>query len=170
MPSLRTALAARAARAALAALVLHAPAAAAQSPSLDSLRAGTRVRVSTAELPRATGTMLAYRGGSLLLRRDRSRDSVWLAVPDLQALDVSVARRRPVVRRTLTGLVVGALIGAGIGTVGGDQQTGDGPLTRENKMAIGAIVIGGAGTIVGFLTGIAKTDVWRAVPLPPRPS
>ncbi|HEY0970729.1 MAG TPA: hypothetical protein VGE02_07125 [Gemmatimonadales bacterium] len=146
--------------AAVAAFALSPLPAHAQDLTRSDLRAGMRVRVSTAQLEGETATLLAYHGDTLLLLAG-SRDTVPLALSSVSELDVSMGTRRNRRGGAMVGLGIGGLVGAGIGglAVLADGDTGFSSFAAVSGMAGGALV----GLVSGAIMGAGRTDDWRRV-------
>ena len=151
-----------------AALAFASLPAGAQRPTLDSLRAGVRVRLSAPPYGRVSGRVLARRADTLVVRRDLdswgdSSDTLRVLLGDVSALAVSVRRHRRVGKGALIGLMVGAAAGAVVGAATYKPTYID-PGRGGTALIVG--VLGGAGgAAVGALVGAVKVDKWEAVAL-----
>jgi hypothetical protein len=145
----------------LAALTVGAHVAPAQRPSLDSLPAGARVRVTVPPLRRTTGTVLAVRGDTLLLLRARSKDTLPVVLSAVRAAEVS----RGPGTRIGSGIGIGALTGLllGIGLGAAELLTTD-ESGYEDVVMLGAMGAGlAAGAVVGGIAGTFPVERWQPV-------
>jgi hypothetical protein len=153
-------------------LVMLAVSAAAQEPgTLQSVvQPGARVRVSTVGTGMGTGRVVAGPRDSLHVARERSVDTLHLAGSQLTSLDVSVGRHKRRWRGAGLGFLGGAALGAVIGAAtyqkpdcAGDAYFCD--LGQGFDATFGAALLGGAGAVVGAITGAGRADDWRPVAL-----
>jgi hypothetical protein len=168
------------------AFLLSASSVAAQRPTADTLpAAGARVRVSAAPLPPVVGTVLAYRGDTLLVRRltGGAEDTTRVRLGDVQRLEVSVGKRRRRRAGALLGLAGGGAAGAVVGAVTyADQpsrctQNGsavpcvvDLDFGRGFSAAAGGVLGAAAGLVIGLAVGARQVDRWAAVDVARRSS
>ncbi len=128
------------------------------------LHSGDRIRATVPSLsPRPlVGTVIAFQTDSLIVQ---GGTSTWhLSLASLTHLDVSQGRRS----HALLGAGIGLLVGAGVGVlIANDCDTIEGPFATQGQCtAVGAAAFGGAGALVGALTGaLARTERWAGVPL-----
>lgn len=140
-----------------------------------ALQAGSTVRLhapsaATYTLPRSVRPgdreiVLPSAGGSARM----------LPCADLQKVQLRTPRSRGQValRRAGIGLLAGAVVGAGLGFVAWDEPRGDDwqIFSREETALIAAVYLGGAGAVVGGVSGyVAPGSRWEDVPVTPRPS
>lgn len=167
-------------------LLLAASHAAAQRPATDTLPvAGARVRVSAPPSRRVVGTVLAYRADTLLLGRPNRSAAETTAVPlaAVRRLEVSVGKRRRLLKGALVGLTGGAAAGALLGAVtysdapsrcyrGGEEVPCFISLDfgRGFSAMAGGVLVGAAGLVIGLAVGARRVDRWEAVELARRTS
>ncbi|HYW30097.1 MAG TPA: hypothetical protein VE869_01235 [Gemmatimonas sp.] len=133
------------------------------------LRAGTRVRVTSAQWKsnELVGTIEQSRGDSLFVRVSGHDTSVAVAVSAIRKLDVSQGQRS----RPWRGLGVGAGVGGVIGALWGLSITPDKRGMIVNTRGEQAMVLGISmaiiGAPVGLVTGVlTKSEGWKAVAPP----
>ncbi len=128
------------------------------------LHPGDRIRAMVPSLSSGplVGTVVAFQTDSLIVQ---GGTSTWhLSLASLTHLDVSQGRRS----HALLGAGIGLLVGAAVGVlIASDCDTVEGPFATQGQCtAVGAAVFGGAGALVGALTGaLARTEQWAQVPL-----
>jgi hypothetical protein len=154
----RLALAALFALATLAAWPQPAPA---QGSTLDSLRLGTRVRVTAPPRARTTGTLLGRRADSLLVLGAPTEDTLRVALESVRRLDVSLGPRRRVLKGALIGYAAGVTLGGLVGWLALDGGHSPG----LGMMTVG-VAGGSAGIIAGLVRGNRPVERWREVHLP----
>jgi hypothetical protein len=136
---------------------------------LAPLVAGSRVRVSTvASLRPIVGRVVASTHDSLVVRAEPSGDTASFAVAQLSRIELTAGTRR----HRLRDAGLGFAYGAGIGTVLGlvtyrkpDCSAGGfcldfGP---GADAAVGAVVFGTLGTMIGLIIGSHSTETWVPV-------
>ena len=167
-------------------LLLSAAPAAAQRPAADTLPlAGARVRVSAPPSRRAVGTVLAYRGDTLLLQRPTwsGAETTSVRLADVRRLEVSVGKRRRMFNGALLGLSAGGAAGALLGAVSYSdkpsrcyREGAEVPcfvnldFGRGFSAMAGGVVGGAAGLVTGLLVGARRVDRWEEVELARRTS
>ena len=130
-------------------------------------RAGDRVRVTAppSGLANQIARVESVRNDTLVLQLKNETRSVPIAA--LSRLDVSTGRHR----HTLQGAGIGGLGGAALGAISGYASGDDDPnqflaMTAGGKAALGAVLIGGVGLVVGSVVGaLHVTDQWTTLPL-----
>ncbi len=128
------------------------------------LHSGDRIRATVPGVSPGplVGTVVAFQTDSLIVQ---GGTSTWhLSLASLTHLDVSQGQRS----HALLGAGIGLLVGAGAGVlIASDCDTVEGPFATQGQCtAVGAAVFGGAGALVGALTGaLARTERWAQVPL-----
>ena len=117
---------------------------------------GSRVRLTSPSLrlSAAIGTVQEATDGSLLVQFDNPRRSVRVERDGITEMDVSVGRRRQV----LKGLGMGTLAGAGAGVVLGLVSGDDPPnvilsFSAEEKAVFLGAFLGATGAVVGLIAG-----------------
>jgi hypothetical protein len=133
------------------------------SQELPPVKPGDRVRATapTLSLSPFVGTVVAFQADSLMVQRDTGTWRVSLA--SLTRLDVSQGRRS----HAGLGAGIGLLVGAGVGAaIGSGCHAVVVPVSSEGGcIAVGAAVFGGAGALIGAVTGaLARTERWAEVP------
>jgi hypothetical protein len=157
---------------ALVALTLFAPLDTlhAQSPSDSALRVGTRVRVSTLQPDsaigsrRVVGVIRSLAGDSLTVAWENGLRST-IARSRISRLEVSTGPEPYVLRGMGLGFLAGGAIGGVIGAASYEPSTfldfGIGL-----HIAAGAIIGGGAGTVLGGIVGAAgRREGWTPIVL-----
>jgi len=148
---------------------LVAATAEAQAPAIT---AGTRVRVTSRvhDYNRKVATVNELRGDSVVLVAG-SRP-VTMALSDLDQIQVSVGRRRTVLRGMLAGGLIGAVGGAVIGAVTYQPCEGFCLFVPDNAAEAGVLtgtVLGVVGVAVGGIVGAFNTtDRWGPATAPGR--
>ena len=134
------------------------------SQELPPLKPGDRIRVAAPTLSPGplVGTVVAFEADSLMVQR--GTDTWRLSLASLTRLEMSQGRRSHAGLGAGIGLLVGAgvraVIGSGCHAVVVPVSSGVGCI------AVGAAVIGGAGALVGAVTGaLVRTERWAEVPL-----
>ena len=84
----------------------------AASPAAGAPAIGTRTRITSPALGpgRRVATVVGYRGDTLVLRPEGTRDSVGVPLTDVTRLDVSLGRQTHVRKGLLVGLLGGAAV------------------------------------------------------------
>ena len=147
------------------------PDSAAQAGGVDSsLAPGTRVRVVIARDDRGSrnsrqiahvGTLVDATEHSVVLRRDRLRDTVEIARDSIAATQVSRGRSRG--GSMAKGFLIGAALGAGFGYAVGEDcgQSDFICFSRSETVPMSAMAFGGLGAILGMVTW---REQWREAP------
>jgi hypothetical protein len=131
------------------------------------------------------GTVVAYRGDTLLLRRAiwYGAETTAVALGDADRLEVSVGKRRRVLKGALLGLTGGGAAGAVLGAA----THSDAPsrcyhegrqvpcifnlnFGRGFSAMVGGVFGGAVGLVTGLAVGARQVDRWEAVPLARRAS
>ena len=134
------------------------------SQELPPLKPGDRIRATAPTFSPGplVGTVVAFEAESLMVQ---GGTRTWrLSRASLTGLDVSQGRRS----HAGLGAGIGLLVGAGVGAlIGSGCDVIEGPVSSEaGCIAIGAAVFGGAGALVGAVTGaLVRTERWAEVPL-----
>jgi hypothetical protein len=134
------------------------------SQELPPLKPGDRIRATASTLSPSplVGTVVAFEANSLMVQRGTGTRRLSLA--SLTRLEMSQGRRS----HAALGAGIGLLVGAGVGAViGSGCKAIIVPVSSEGGcIAVGAAVIGGAGALVGAVTGaLVRTERWAEVPL-----
>ena len=134
-----------------------------------SLVPGARVRIKTRDdaKPRIA-IVVAHTADTLSVRLPEFANTVAMPLDEITRLDVSLGRHRNVTRGIVVGTVAGGTVGALVGAMSYQKCTSQcllAPEDRAQSAAIGGIVGGGLGFLVGSLTGLARQDDWKRVPL-----
>jgi hypothetical protein len=134
------------------------------SQELPPLKPGDRIRATAPTLSPSplVGTVVAFEANSLMVQRGTGTRRLSLA--SLTRLEMSQGRRS----HAALGAGIGLLVGAGVGAViGSGCKAIIVPVSSEGGcIAVGAAVIGGAGALVGAVTGaLVRTERWAEVPL-----
>lgn len=148
-------------------------------PAASQVRAleeGTRVRVAPTSAPARwiVGTVLASGPDSLTLLRADTREPFSLHRGEVDAVQVSVGVRRTgptIARYALVGGAIGASAGALLGAMDDTDEGEWEILSRQEMMLIGAVFVGGAGTVVGGLVGWQSAgERWAGIPFGATPT
>jgi len=138
----------------------------AQAPA--SVQPGQRVRVQSraAQVPTLTGVVQAFNVDTLVLHPDAQDGAgAALAIPvaSIERLQVSRGRHS----KWLTGLVIGAGVGAVSGAIIGAATGEEDWLTSTGEYAVmGVVLFTPIGALTGTLIGLmVKTERWETAPL-----
>lgn len=141
----------------------------AQAPAIN---AGARVRVTSKvhDYNRRVATVSAVRRDSLVLFMKKG-NSATVALSDIDRMQVSVGRRRMVLRGMLAGGLIGAVTGAAAGAATyeecKDQICFLTPVSAGEAAAGGATILGVVGVAVGGVIGaLVTTDRWGPATVP----
>ena len=134
------------------------------------LEPGQRVRVTAPSVGthNVVATIVALHTDTLVFRTEGSEASVErIPITAVRQLEIYHARKSKVLLATGVGLLAGAATGAIVGYASGEDPPGTFMrATAEQKAAIGAVVFGGAGAIIGYIVGhFIGGDRWEEVPL-----
>ena len=138
---------------------------AAQEP--PPVQVGERVRVWTSLSRVGTfGTLASWHADSLAV--SSSGDETWILLSSVRRLDVrrtKYSRGGAVARGAVGGLAGGALSGAVLGALVCSDDSGQTFVCSPGEgAAVGAVVFGGAGLILGTIYGLfASTGRWEEV-------
>jgi hypothetical protein len=149
----------------LATLTLGSRPVRAQQHTADRLAIGARVRVTAPPHGRSVGTVLAYRGDTLVLLRGPRADTVRVALGPAHRLDVSLGTRRRLGRGVGLGLVLGAAVGGAAGLVVGSLED---PSWSGLAGTLGALGGASAGALGGAAWGGRRVEQWARVTAPRR--
>ena len=148
----------------LSALAATASAQGPDNISISSVLAvGSRVRVTTAALPRTKGLVVALDESAVTLATDAS--VMKMPLTSITALDVSLSRKRNWLKGAAIGLGVGLIIGL---TAPVDTNDCAASFSQPNECSRGAAI--GNGLLGGGVLGVGigaliQTDRWSAVTL-----
>jgi len=148
----------------------------AASPAAGAPAIGTRTRITSPALGpgRRVATVVGYRGDTLVLRPEGTRDSVGVPLTDVTRLDVSLGRQTHVRKGLLVGLLGGAAVGAVAAYAAYDEHPCEanqliclGPMySRGQETLLGGALGGLLGAAVGGVAGaIWRTERWERAPL-----
>ena len=144
----------------------------AEEPSA-SLLPGTRVRITYRRERPWTGVVVATNADTLIVRTASGSDTSVVPLAQVTRLEIASPGRRHVLRNTVIGLAVGTGMGAVIGgaaSSGGCTRydpcwldiTGTRPEPpRRDHTAVGAVVGGAAGAVLGYLVGHRPAEKWQ---------
>jgi hypothetical protein len=134
-----------------------------------ALHVGSRIRVQSPVLgaKARTGTFVSLAADTLLFTLDGQTVPTRIAVRQLNALELSVPRKRSVIRTHLGG-IIGAAAGGAIGLAA--AGSGSGHSVRTVLGLAGAVGGYFLGRLYGDAVGARKgtSDDWEPVLLPPR--
>ena len=154
-------------------IVVAAAALPATSPAQSTLTGtplaeGTRVRVSTAHRREAiTGVVVSHSADSLVVRSDKDSGAVALSTAQVSRVEVSRGRRSQKARGAGIGFLSGAGIGALVGVALYEKPSCGGEswvcldFGPQFDAAVGAILLGGVGALVGTRLGSRERELWR---------
>lgn len=149
--------------------VLAMPAMAQERSVLDSASlAEARVRVRMASRERVTGTVVALRADTMVLRTSSTGSTRGLARSEIAGIERSTGARRHRLRGGALGFLGGAGVGAVIGYATASQPACTGSLCfnglDEGVRAIAGGLVGGVvGTTLGVVIGGRPREQWRQV-------
>ena len=140
-----------------------------------TLAAGSRVRLSRLGAKPRVGIVVEQTADTLRVRWPEFSNSVAVPLADVSRLDVSAGRHRRVLRGMALGtLSVGAL-GAAVGAFAYQPCTSTeafgcllAPTNRSEAVAVGGVLGGTLGLVVGSLVGLQSHESWKEVPLDSR--
>lgn len=147
----------------LAMVSLVASASTAFAQTLDSIEAGSRVRVTAPSLglTEAVGTVQQSTTDAVQVQFEFPRRLVTVDRSDITAMDVSVGTRRSIGKGIGIGVLVGAGSGVLIGLASGDDEEGFIRFSAEEKSLVAGLGLGLVGGVVGLIAGAAnRHDVW----------
>jgi hypothetical protein len=138
------------------------------------LDSGTVIRVTSVGSNFRRGTLTSTTSDSITIDRPRvGRFAVGL--DQVRNVEVLTESHTEKAKYTLIGLLVGAGAGALIGAVTYSPSKCDASVSfcldvfdRSATTAIGALVFGAAGGLVGLMAGAAPKETWVSVPVPSR--
>ena len=139
-----------------------APLTAIASQESPVVKPGDRVRIMAPSVSRApfAGTLVTLQTDSLVVQGGAN---TWrLSLASVERVELSRGRKSNV----LLGAGIGLLVGAGIGAMIGSGCDTELFATKGECIALGAGVFGGAGALVGAISGaLTRTERWAEVPL-----
>ena len=159
-----------------ATLLTSAAMAQARTPPAWPLDTGTLIRVQ------ATGLGFAFRRGTL---KSTTADSISLkpsragafsiGLDQISSLQVLRESHTAKAKYTMIGLLVGAAGGAILGAMTYSPSKCDSSVSfcvdlfdQGSSAAMGAVLLGGVGALVGFIAGAAPKETWVPVTIPTR--
>jgi hypothetical protein len=155
---------------AIVAIALALPAAGAQSSgeSATPLVRGTKVRVELRDGSMYEGRVVTFEHDTLVTEHDPPSE---LTTPlrQIARLERANGRHRPIAQ----GAIVGALTGGALGAILGARSfsdDGDDLVigSRGAAAALGGVLLGVPGLVIGTVVGLIPRDRWERVPLEPR--
>ena len=134
------------------------------------VKPGDRVRIGVCTPvcgTRVTGSVLELRSDALLVKSERSGDTLQVALASLGMVEVSRGQKSRVGKGALIGVLVGVGLGAGVGFAVGKGLEDDNVCDcHPAGMAVGGLGVGALGALIGAGVGAAtKSDRWEEVPL-----
>jgi hypothetical protein len=144
----------------------------AEEPSA-SLVPGTRVRISYRHERPWAGVVVARNADTLIVRTASGSDTNVVPLAQVTRLEIGRPGQRHELRNTVIGLAVGTGVGAVIGGMassGGCTRydpcwldiTGTRPEPpRRDRTAVGAVLGGAAGAVLGYLAGHRPAEKWQ---------
>jgi hypothetical protein len=150
----------------------------AQLAADSALAPGTRVRLFLAGEPRTArrpglyvGTLVSATEHSIVLRPDRTRDTLEIARDSISRLQTSLGRRTH--QTALKGVAIGAVVGIVVGFAAGEDCSNNDFIcfSRGETVPLGGLLGGALGGLVGALVG--SQERWTDAPkltLAPLPS
>lgn len=136
--------------------------------------AGSAVRVESTVLGSGLhkGSVVAASSDTLLFQSAAATTPVAIGTPNIIKLEVARGQQTHKARGALIGFVIGASAGAVLGAATYKEPECHEivcsilPDTRSFEATLGAVLLGGAGAIVGALIGARPTDTWVPVAVP----
>ncbi|MFL5620320.1 MAG: hypothetical protein ACJ79A_18245 [Gemmatimonadaceae bacterium] len=119
------------------------------------------------EKPRVA-TVVAHTADTLLVRWPEFANTVAVPLSEISRLEVSTGRHRNVVKGMVLGTVGVGTAGALLGAISYKPCTSNcflAPSDRGESAAVGGIVGGTLGLVIGTLAGLVSHDTWQRVPL-----
>ena len=156
--------------AALLLIQLSAPAVLAGQAAVPTtlLRPGARIRITQAgENPRVA-ILVAQNSEEIVVQGPRGANDDAVPLDRITQLEVSTGRHRNVLRGLALGVGIGGAAGLILGAAAYEPCTGMcimAPKDRGESAALGGVVLGTLGLVVGGLVGLASHDTWQRVPL-----
>lgn len=139
-----------------------------------SLPAGATVRLHTPAAGTFTTQVAQPSDTMLALASPGGAGPLAVRCADVQRVQLRLgpARGRSAVKGIGIGFLAGAVVGAGLGYFGTeDDDSGWEILSREEVAVIGAVFLGGTGAVTGGVVGyLAPSSRWEEVPVTSRPS
>lgn len=133
-----------------------------------SLQPGARVRITQAgEKPRVA-IVVDRTTDTLVVRWPEFSNPISLPISRISRLDVQTGRHRNVLKGMAIGTLGAGAAGFILGAASYQPCTSNcflAPTSREESGAIGGILLGTVGFVVGTLAGIPSRDTWKRVPL-----
>lgn len=133
-----------------------------------SLQPGARVRIKqVGESPRVA-VLVARNSEELIVQGPKLETDEAVPLGGITRLEVSTGRHRNVLKGLGMGVGIGGVGGLIFGAVAYQPCTGPcflAPSDRGESAALGGIVFGTLGLVVGGLVGLQSHDTWQRVPL-----
>ena len=159
------------------ALALLAPAASSQVvPPAWPLDSGTMIRVRDLSLGPTflRGTLTSTTQDSITITSPRAGVFA-VGLDHINSVQVLTESHTAKAKYTMIGLLVGVVGGAIVGAATYSEPTCDSSVSfciavfdRSSTAALGAVVTGAAGALIGFLAGASPKETWVSVPVPSR--
>jgi hypothetical protein len=141
------------------------------------LAVGSRIRIHPPPSPHrvtpTVGHVTRLVADTLYLATESSGQVLWYHRSEIGRFDVSVGRRRHVLRGFGIGAGIGALAGVAVGYGSGNDSCTPSErewcilvFSREHKAFIAGTAFGVVGGVVGTLIGLRPTDDWRPGAMP----
>ncbi len=152
----------------LSAVFLLAEPSTARSQQVSPVSPGDRVRVNAPMVSSdpLVGSLVELTADTCVVTPEYAATAVRYPMVSITEFEVSQGLRSNTLRGLGIGFAAGATLGIVWGLIEGDDPEGLLSFTAGEKAALGAVVFGGIGGIVGAVAGaLTKTERWREVPL-----
>lgn len=145
------------------------------SASTASIGQGARVRISQVGQKPRIGVVVTPGADTLLVRWQEYTSSVAVPIAEISRLEVSNGRHRKVAKGALVGTLTGGAAGAMLGAATYSPCTSKeafgcllAPTARSEAVAVGGVLGGTLGLLVGTLAGLPSRESWHRVSLDAR--
>ena len=127
---------------------------------------GARVRVTRVDDRAQVATVIERSADTLLLRWASSETVVAVPMSEISRLEVRTGQHRHVLKGMALGTGIGFAAGALLGAVSYSPCKGFCVIDDEGgAAALGGVLVGTLGLVVGTIAGLSSHDTWQHVPL-----